>query len=285
MTTVFIAGSIAISKLHEKVKSRIEKIVASDFDIVVGDADGADTSIQECLLGYEAKRVKVYCSGDRARNNLADWPVNNVYPSASPGSRAFFTAKDLEMAHTSDYGLMIWDCKSTGTLSNVIELIKEDKKSVVFINKNKEFITVTDIESLKYLITFMSEHARAKAEEKIGLSSKIAGISQRNFSLAMDDDHSKENEGENFIPVAGTIGESSAYTENMKLRSTLIIAIEKHVKAQGWTQAEAAHRLGVTQPRISDLLRHKLNVFGLDSLVNMVAAAGLRIEVRVAQVA
>ncbi|MER9641574.1 helix-turn-helix transcriptional regulator [Mesorhizobium sp. M0239] len=280
MTTVFIAGSIAISRLHEKVKARIEKIVASDLDIVVGDADGADSSIQECLLAYGAKRVKVYCSGDRPRNNLADWPINNVYSKATPGSRAFYTAKDLEMAHASNYGLMIWDCKSTGTLSNVVELIREEKKSVVFVNKNKEFITVSNVDGLNHLLSFMSDHARAKAEEKIGLSSKIAAISPQQFSLAMEENQSNQKPD---IAVTPAVEDADlARTANMKLRSTLMEAIEKHVKAQGWTQAEAARKLGVTQPRISDLLRHKTGVFGLDSLVNMVAAAGLHIEVRVA---
>lgn len=47
MTTVFIAGSINIKNLDPKVKERINNIVASDFEVVVGDAGGADTSIQE----------------------------------------------------------------------------------------------------------------------------------------------------------------------------------------------------------------------------------------------
>lgn len=282
MTTVFIAGSIAISKLHDKVKARIENIVASNLDIVVGDADGADTSIQECLRAFGAKRVTVYCSGDRPRNNLAEWSVNNIYPKAPPKSRAFFTAKDLEMAHASDYGLMVWDSKSTGTLSNVIELIKENKKSVVFINKQQEFVTVSDVNGLKHLTTFMSDYARLKAEEKIGLSSKIQGITHKQYSLGME-----EEESEAAVPITKAISSSntqqdtSTHPENMKLRTTLIVAIEDYVKAQGWTQAEAARRLGVTQPRISDLLRHKVNVFGLDSLVNMVAATGMHIEMSV----
>jgi hypothetical protein len=56
MTTVFIAGSISISRLDEKVQERINKIVSSDFNVVVGDADGADTSIQHCLHDYERAR-------------------------------------------------------------------------------------------------------------------------------------------------------------------------------------------------------------------------------------
>jgi hypothetical protein len=176
MTTVFIAGSISISRLHEKVQDRIHNIVSSNFNVVVGDADGADTSIQKCLHDNQANKVTVYCTGDTPRNNVANWPVHRVDSKARAGSRAFFTAKDLEMARSSDYGLMVWDCKSTGTLSNVIELLKERKKSVVFVNKSKDFVTVADRAGLDCLLDFMSDHARAKAEEKIDLSAKIAEL-------------------------------------------------------------------------------------------------------------
>lgn len=49
----------------------------------------------------------------------------------------------------------------------------------------------------------------------------------------------------------------------------------------GWTQSEAAQRLGVTQPRVSDLLRGKLSKFSLDTLVNMLAALGEEVEIKV----
>ena len=57
--------------------------------------------------------------------------------------------------------------------------------------------------------------------------------------------------------------------------------LERYIKAQGWNQTEAARRLHVTQPRISDLLRGKINLFGLDTLVNMAADAGLHVEMHV----
>lgn len=189
MTTVFIAGSISISRLHKKVQERIGKIVSSHLDVVVGDADGADTSIQICLNYFQAEKVTVYCTGDLPRNNVADWPVHNVYSKAKVGSRAYFTAKDLEMARKSDYGLMIWDCKSTGTLNNVIELLREKKKSVVFVNKSSNFVNVSDKSGLDYLLTFMSAHSRTKAEEKINLSSMIAGIAQEQLSLDATDNY------------------------------------------------------------------------------------------------
>jgi predicted XRE-type DNA-binding protein len=68
--------------------------------------------------------------------------------------------------------------------------------------------------------------------------------------------------------------------ERMKMLSDLSIAIELRIKAEGWTQKQAAERMGVTQPRISDLLRGKLGLFSIDSLIAMGAAAGLRFELK-----
>jgi predicted XRE-type DNA-binding protein len=65
----------------------------------------------------------------------------------------------------------------------------------------------------------------------------------------------------------------------MKLLSELSIAVERHIRERGWTQKEAAERLGVTQPRISDLMRGKLSVFSIDSLVGMLAVAGVQLAI------
>ena len=72
---------------------------------------------------------------------------------------------------------------------------------------------------------------------------------------------------------------------NMKLRAALMMALSEHIKKEGWTQSQAAKRLGVTQPRISDLKRGKIDLFGLDTLVNMLAAGGLQLEARIAKAA
>ena len=59
-------------------------------------------------------------------------------------------------------------------------------------------------------------------------------------------------------------------------RSQLMGRLAELIRHQGWTQKEAASRLGVTQPRISDLMRGKADLFSLDALVDMAALAGLR---------
>lgn len=176
MPTVFIAGSINIKHLDAKVKECIDKIVESNYDVLVGDADGADTSIQEYLRDRSAERAVVYCSGSIPRNNVGGWMVHTVDTSYERGSRAFFTAKDLAMAKAADYGLMIWDAKSTGTLSNVIELLRQRKKSRVFVNKDKVFKDVGDVAQLEQLVSRMSEVALKKADAKIRLLEKINSL-------------------------------------------------------------------------------------------------------------
>lgn len=73
--------------------------------------------------------------------------------------------------------------------------------------------------------------------------------------------------------------------ENMKLQSALMVALKEHIERRGWTQGEAARRFGATQPRVSDLMRGKIELFGLDTLVNMAVAAGLRVEMHINEAA
>lgn len=88
------------------------------------------------------------------------------------------------MAEAADYSLMIWDAKSTGTLSNVIELLSRKKKSLVFVNKEKEFKVVGDVNQLEELITFMSDHAMQKANEKIKLFDRISSLKHDQAELS-----------------------------------------------------------------------------------------------------
>ena len=67
--------------------------------------------------------------------------------------------------------------------------------------------------------------------------------------------------------------------ENLRLRSKLMRAITRTVKGWEVSQKEAAQRLHVTQPRLNDLLKGKIDKFSLDALVNMLASANLEIDV------
>ena len=87
---------------------------------------------------------------------------------------------------------------------------------------------------------------------------------------------------ERFKSVFDAIAETPQEALNMKLRAGLIREIRAKVETEGWTQAETAKRLGITQPRVSDLLSGKLSKFSLDALVNMLAAMGIEVKLKVA---
>jgi predicted XRE-type DNA-binding protein len=67
--------------------------------------------------------------------------------------------------------------------------------------------------------------------------------------------------------------------ERERLLSDVSIAILKRIDQKGWTQKEAARQMGVTQPRISDLKRQKLDLFSIDSLVSMAGKAGIHFDI------
>ncbi len=90
---------------------------------------------------------------------------------------------------------------------------------------------------------------------------------------------------ERFSRVWDAIEDTPEEAENMKLRSILMTALKNHLTRTEMSQAQAARLLGVTQPRVSDLMRGKIDLFGLDALVNMATAAGIRIEIRVLETA
>jgi len=88
-----------------------------------------------------------------------------------------------------------------------------------------------------------------------------------------------------FASVWDAIEDTPEEAENMKLRSVLMTALKTHLTRTQMSQTEAAKLFGVTQPRVSDLMRGKINLFGLDALVNMATAAGLHVEMRIHEAA
>lgn len=82
--------------------------------------------------------------------------------------------------------------------------------------------------------------------------------------------------------VFDAISDTPQEALNMKLRADLVNEIRRIAETHKWTQRETAAHLGITQPRVSDLFRGKLSKFSLDALVNMLAAIGENVELRVA---
>lgn len=149
---IFIAGPRAIKTLNNAVKNRLEKIMNQNFTIIVGDANGIDKQIQQFCFDNQYKLVKVFASNGKARNNIGQWKVEHVEVPSTVKGFDFYAAKDFEMAKNADYGFMIWNGKSKGTLNNIYNLIKLNKKILVYLTSTKLFYVIKtneDIEALK----------------------------------------------------------------------------------------------------------------------------------------
>jgi predicted XRE-type DNA-binding protein len=92
-------------------------------------------------------------------------------------------------------------------------------------------------------------------------------------------------ERQSFENVWDALEESPGEAANMSMRSSLLIAIEQQVRGWNVTQAEAARRLGITQPRLNDLLRGRITNFSLDTLINLAGQAGLTVRLDIARAA
>lgn len=81
--------------------------------------------------------------------------------------------------------------------------------------------------------------------------------------------------GQRFSSVWDAIEDTPQQAASMRVRSELMMALQHWLKTEELTQATAAELFGVTQPRVSDLVRGRINLFSLDTLIDMAAAAGL----------
>ncbi|KMN48963.1 hypothetical protein VL04_03530 [Chromobacterium violaceum] len=132
MSTVFIGGSRHVSRLPIEVKKRLDNVINNNHRVIVGDANGVDKAVQKYCLDAAYKKVTVFYSGANFRNNLGQWSTHRVETSKALKGFQFYAAKDREMAREADFGLMIWDGKSPGTVLNVLRLMLAGKIAVLY---------------------------------------------------------------------------------------------------------------------------------------------------------
>ncbi len=152
-TKVFIAGSRRLSRLNKDVRSRIDNIVDKGFTVIVGDANGVDKAVQLYLSRRHYSNVLVFRMEGGCRNNIGDWPTRTI-TAADPARRdfAYYSTKDRAMAEEADYGLMLWDGRSRGTLTNIVHLVREGKPVVVYVARERSFYTLRQSDDLAEML-------------------------------------------------------------------------------------------------------------------------------------
>jgi hypothetical protein len=140
------------------------------FAIVIGDANGADKAIQSYFAAKGYRNVLVYCMGDRCRNNVGAWPTKQVSVNRQKKDFAYYATKDEEMAQAASYGFMIWDGSSKGTLNNILNLLRQQKKVLVYFVPDKSCYTLGSFEDFTALLSKCSSDDRQKLEKEFLLS-------------------------------------------------------------------------------------------------------------------
>ena len=127
-------------------------MIDGEFQILVGDAAGADKAVQGHLADRAYRHVVVHCMEGNCRNNVGHWPARQV--AAPPGTRGFdyYSMKDRVMADAAEYGLMLWDGKSKGTINNVVNLLRRDRPVVVYVAPTRSFDTVRTLGDLRAIL-------------------------------------------------------------------------------------------------------------------------------------
>ena len=166
MNTVFIGGSRHVTRLPSEVKKRLDNVVASGHQVIIGDANGADKAVQKHLMDARYDRVTVFCSGDAPRNNLGSWQIHHVDAPKSAKGFQFYAAKDREMARKADFGLMIWDGKSPGTVLNVLRLVRGGKISVLFNVPEKAALNIKSPDQWEAFLSQCSAQLRMDLKER-----------------------------------------------------------------------------------------------------------------------
>jgi hypothetical protein len=157
---IFIAGSMTISVLDKAVEERLNNIHVKNYTVLVGDANGVDKAVQKYFFSRGYTNVIVFASEGKARNNVGNWKIQKIDVPDYVKGFDYYTVKDKAMSDVADYGFMIWNGETKGTLNNIINLIKSNKKTVVYLTKLNSFYNIDSMEKLQDLIDLCGQSTR-----------------------------------------------------------------------------------------------------------------------------
>lgn len=175
MSKVFISGSIAIKKLSLDVEQILNNIIHQGFEILVGDARGIDTLIQNYCLQKNYYNVTVYSIIEKPRYKVEGFKGRCI--PVSPfikKERERQQEKDKAMTQDSDYSFVIWDGKSQGSYNNALRAIEQQKKIKVYLEIENRFLYPESIKSEIKNIFEKSNISKTKAKRSILLDEDVA---------------------------------------------------------------------------------------------------------------
>jgi len=168
MEEVFIAGPLKIRTLDKNIKDRLDNIIQKKIEVLVGDANGIDKAVQEYLYSRNYRNTTVYCI-NKPRNNIGNWNIKSISCGGASVSFSDYVKKDIEMTKDIDFGFMIWNGKSNGTLNNTLNLLENGKKTRLYLKPAGAFYTIIKLKDLENLLSNCDKEDLKKIDGKIKL--------------------------------------------------------------------------------------------------------------------
>ena len=168
---VVLGGSRHLEFIPTEIADRLNEWMENSVEFLVGDAPGTDRAFQAFLQYKNYRAVTVYTSAEEIRNNLGNWKAERIESGLKSKSSAVHAFKDRKMSEIADLGLMIWDCKSAGTLSNLIDLVDQGKSCYTWVAPDSDLYQFDNPTSLEKWMAVYPE-VRDEAKKRLATYSK-----------------------------------------------------------------------------------------------------------------
>ena len=160
--SIVLGGSRRIDRIPGEVQELLKSYVANEEKFIGGDAVGSDLAFQRFFFDSKCLAVTIYSSAGYVRNNVGHWPEQLIDSGLKSKSNAVHAFKDRKMVEIAKSGIMIWDSESAGTLSNVIDLVEQEKECYLWLAAESELCKFDNSKSLeKFLANFPAQTEEA----------------------------------------------------------------------------------------------------------------------------
>jgi hypothetical protein len=146
---IVLGGSRHIEKISSEVLELITDYMGKKYNFLIGDAPGSDSAFQYFFAKEKYQEVKIFSSAGYIRNNIGIWDWELIDSGLKSKSNAMHAFKDRHMCKLSSSGIMIWDCQSAGTLSNVIDLVRQGKNCFIWVAPDSDLYQFDNQKSLE----------------------------------------------------------------------------------------------------------------------------------------
>jgi hypothetical protein len=178
MSKVFLGGSRNLWHINQAIRTRLRNLITNKHTVIVGDANGVDKVAQTLFAEEGYKNVVVYCMDGECRNNVGQWEIKSVDSGGRKKDFSYYAMKDARASQDADYGFMIWDGESKGTLNNVLNLIQQGKFVLVYRSPSSEFIQIRSADDIVSLVADCPSEVVDYLNKTIKFEQRVAAISQ-----------------------------------------------------------------------------------------------------------